>query len=228
MNRGVYVTGTDTGAGKSLAAATLLAALNAHGARAVGMKPVASGCESTPAGLHNADAELLIAHGTGAPAYADVNPYAFAEPIAPHIAAADAGTEITLPRIEAAYAALSAQASFVVVEGVGGWMAPLGPHLMQANLARALRLPAILVVGLRLGCLNHALLTARAIRADGVELMGWIASSVDAAMARREDNLATLRERLGAPCLGVLPYAETADPAALAVHLAAARDLLLG
>lgn len=226
MSHAVYVTGTDTGVGKSLAAAALLAAFNARGVRAVGMKPVASGCERTPAGLHNADAELLIAHSAGAPAYADVNPYAFADPIAPHLAAADTGIEIDLARIEAAFAALSTNAQFLVVEGVGGWMAPLGPRLMQADLVRALRLPVILVVGLRLGCLNHALLSARAIRADGAELIGWVGSSVDAQMARREDNLATLRERLSVPCLGVLAHSAAPDPTALAVHLAAARDLL--
>jgi dethiobiotin synthetase len=228
MSRAVYVTGTDTGAGKSFAAATLLAALNANGVRAAGMKPVASGCEWTPSGLRNADAELLIAHSAGAPAYADVNPYAFADPIAPHLAAADAGIVIDRARIATAFAALSANARFLVVEGVGGWMTPLGSQLMQADLVRTLRLPVILVVGLRLGCLNHALLSARAIRADGAELIGWIASSVDAQMARREDNLATLRERLDAPCLGVLPHAAAPDPAALAAHLGAACDLLLG
>jgi len=228
MSRAVYITGTDTGVGKSLAAATLLAALNANGVRAVGMKPVASGCERTPAGLRNADAELLIAHSAGAPTYADVNPYAFADPIAPHLAAADAGVAIELSRIDAAFAALSTDAQFIVVEGVGGWMAPLGPRLMQADLVRALHLPVILVVGLRLGCLNHALLSARAIRADGAELTGWIASSVDAQMARREDNLATLRERLEAPCLGVLPHSAAPDPAALAVHLGNVCDRLLG
>ncbi|WP_347261891.1 dethiobiotin synthase [Rudaea sp.] len=226
MSRAVYITGTDTGAGKSVAAATLLAALNANGVRTVGMKPVASGCERTAAGLRNADAELLIAHSAGAPAYANVNPYAFADPIAPHLAAAKAGIEIDLTRIDAAFAALSTNAQFAVVEGVGGWMAPLGPRLMQADLVRALHLPVILVVGLRLGCLNHALLSARAIRADGAELAGWIASGVDTQMARREDNLATLRERLGAPCLGVLPYAAAPDPAVLAPHLVAASSLL--
>jgi dethiobiotin synthetase len=228
MSRAVYITGTDTGVGKSLAAATLLAALNANGVCAVGMKPVASGCERTPAGLRNADAELLIAHSAGAPAYANVNPYAFADPIAPHLAVADEGVAIELPRIRAAFAALSTNAQFIVVEGVGGWMAPLGPRLMQADLVRALHLPVILVVGLRLGCLNHALLSARAIRADGAELTGWIASSVDAQMARREDNLATLRERLEAPCLGVLPHSTAPDPAALAVHLGNVCDRLLG
>jgi len=227
MTRAVYVTGTDTGAGKSLAAAALLAALNARGARAVGMKPVASGCEATRAGLRNADAELLIAHSSGKPAYADVNPYAFADPIAPHLAAADAGIDIELARIRTAFATLSADANFVVVEGVGGWMAPLGPQLMQADLVRALGLPVILVVGLRLGCLNHALLSARAIRADGAALIGWIGSAVDAQMARREDNLATLQKRLDAPCLGVLPHFDAPDPTALAAHLAANLDRLM-
>jgi len=227
MSHAVYVTGTDTGVGKSLAAATLLAALNANGVRAIGMKPVASGCERTPTGLRNADAELLIAHSAGAPAYADVNPYAFADPIAPHLAAADAGIEIELSRIDAAFAALSTNVQFLVVEGVGGWMAPLGPQLMQVDLVRALHLPVILVVGLRLGCLNHALLSARAIRADGAELTGWIASSVDAQMARPEDNLATLRERLEAPCLGVLPYSAAPDPIVLAAHLGPACNHLL-
>jgi dethiobiotin synthetase len=191
------------------------------------MKPVASGCAHTPTGLRNADAELLIAHSTGAPAYADVNPYAFVDPIAPHLAAADAGVLIECTRIQSAFSALSVAADFVVVEGVGGWMAPLGSPLMQADLARTLHLPVILVVGLRLGCINHALLSARAIRADGAELIGWIGSSVDAQMARREDNLATLRERLAAPCLGVLPHADEPDPNRLAVHLAAACARLL-
>ena len=228
MSHAVYITGTDTGIGKSLTAATLLAALNAQDVRAVGMKPVASGCESTRDGLRNADAELLLAHSAGAPVYADINPYAFADPIAPHLAAADAGIEIDLARIGEAYARLSAKADATVVEGVGGWMAPLGADLMQDDLVRALHLPVILVVGLRLGCLNHALLSARAIRADGADLIGWIGSGVDAQMARREDNLATLHERLGAPCLGVLPHAEVPDPRTLAAHLGAACRRLLG
>ena len=227
MTRGVFITGTDTGVGKTLVAASLLAALNARGVRAVGMKPVASGCRSTPQGLRNADAELLVAqHSVCAPEYALVNPYAFAEPIAPHLAAADAGIEIEPERIATAFAALSAMSPLVVVEGVGGWMAPLGPTLMQADLARALRLPVILVVGLRLGCLNHALLSARAIRADGCQLAGWIGSCVDADMLRLDDNLATLRTRLGAPCLGVLAHTDTPDPAVLAAHLDAACDWL--
>ncbi|HEY8009675.1 MAG TPA: dethiobiotin synthase [Rudaea sp.] len=226
MNRGVYITGTDTGVGKTVVAASLLAALNALGVRALGMKPVASGCAITPRGLRNSDAQLLIAHSAGAPEYALVNPYAFADPIAPHLAAADAGIEIEIGRIGAAFDALSTMSQFTVVEGVGGWMAPLGPVLMQSALAQVLRVPVILVVGLRLGCLNHALLSARAIQADGCELLGWVGNCIDADMLRVDDNLATLRARLGSPCLGVLPYSERADASELATHLDAACDWL--
>lgn len=215
--RNVFITGTDTGVGKTLAAASLVAALNARGARAAGMKPVASGSAATAHGLRNADAELLLAHSVrradGATLdYAQVNPYAFADPIAPHLAARDAGVAIALDPIMAALAALTAQADCVVVEGVGGWMAPLGAELMQADLARTAQLPVILVVGLRLGCINHALLSARAIRADGCELLGWIGSTIDPTMQRYEDNIDTLRERIRAPCLGVLPHMDVSEP----------------
>ena len=228
MTRSVYITGTDTGIGKTLVSAGLLAALNAAGVRAVGMKPVASGCERTQAGLRNADALALIAQSAGEPDYALVNPYAFAEPIAPHIAAADAGVTIAIDAIASAYAQLAATATSVVVEGVGGWMAPLGGELMQRDVVRRLRLPVILVVGLRLGCINHALLSARAIVDDGCEFAGWIGNRVDPAMLRAEDNLATLKARFDAPCLAVLPFALVTDPTALAPHLAAARDHLRG
>lgn len=227
--RGVYVTGTDTGVGKSVTTAALLAALNAAGVRAIGMKPVASGSEATPQGLRNADAELLRTHSAGTPAYADVNPCTLVPPIAPHIAAHEAGVSIALPPLRAAYARLAADADRVLVEGVGGWMAPLAcapfqGDLMQADLARALGLPVILVVGLRLGCLNHALLSARAIAADGCRLVGWIGNRIDAHMLRAGENLATLRALLPAPCLGVLPHRGDAESAVdeLAPALAAA------
>lgn len=231
MTFGAYITGTDTGVGKTLVAASLVAALNARGVRAAGMKPVASGSAASAHGLRNADAELLLAHSArrenGAPFdYAQINPYAFADPIAPHLAAADAGIAIALEPIIAAYETLAFATQCVVVEGVGGWMAPLGAQTMQADLVRALRLPVVLVVGLRLGCINHALLSARAISADGCKLLGWIGSTVDAQMLRREDNIATLRERIAAPCLGVLPHVDAADPmravATLVPHLSAA------
>ena len=218
MSGGVFITGTDTGVGKTLVSATLLAALNAAGCNAVGMKPVASGCSETADGLRNDDAERLIAHSAGSLDYRLVNPYALATPIAPHLAAADAGTQIRLDPIVAGFAALSTNADCVVVEGVGGWAVPLSPTLMQADLVRALQLPVVLVVGLRLGCINHALLSARAIQNDGCTLIGWIGNGIDPAMARLDDNIATLRARLPAPLLGVLP-ASAAEPRALAAYL---------
>ena len=216
---GFFVTGTDTGVGKSLVSATLLCALREAGIRAVGMKPVASGCEVTPEGLRNADAQLLRQHSDGAPDYDDVNPYAFAPAIAPHIAAAEAGVEIGIASIDAAFARLRLAADFVVMEGVGGWMAPLSGSLMQADLARRFELPAVLVVGLRLGCINHALLSARSILADGCRLVGWIGNTIDPTMERVQENRDTLEARLAVPCLGVLPYSPATDPQALASHL---------
>ena len=215
----LYVTGTDTGIGKTLASCALLHALRGHGLRAAGMKPVASGCERLDAEWRNADALALQAAGEPGVAYADINPFALEHPLAPELAARDAGIEVTLPPILDAHARLAMRVDALVVEGVGGWAAPLSASLMQADLVRALRLPVVLVVGLRLGCLNHALLSARAIAADGAHLAGWIASHVDPDMARVEDNIEMLRARLPAPCWGVLPHAPDADPVAMARHL---------
>ena len=215
----VYVTGTDTGIGKTLASCTLLHALRAHGLRAAGMKPVASGCERIDGEWRNADALALQAAGEPGIAYADINPYALEHPLAPELAARDAGIELTLRPILDAYARLADRADALIVEGVGGWAAPLSASLMQADLVRALQLPVVLVVGLRLGCLNHAWLSARAIAADGIHLAGWIASHVDPEMQRVEDNLAMLRERMPGSCWGVLPHAPDADPVAMARHL---------
>jgi len=226
MNAAVFITGTDTGIGKSLVAASLLRALQAQGLRALGMKPIASGCTMTTQGLRNDDAELLRTHGSGAPDYALVNPYALPEAIAPHLAAAHAGVAIRLDPIVAAFAALSTMSQCVMVEGVGGWAVPLSDTLMQADLVRALRLPVILVVGLRLGCINHALLSARAIAQDGCELIGWIGSQVDPAMLCLDENLATLRERLPAPCLGVLPHVSAPEPRELAPLVRGAVDAI--
>jgi dethiobiotin synthetase len=183
------------------------------------MKPVASGCAPTARGLRNADAELLIAHSAGNPDYALVNPYALPEPVAPHLAARSAGVEIRLEPIVAAFAALCTNSDIVVVEGVGGWAVPLSHSVMQADLVSALDLPVVLVVGLRLGCINHALLSARAIAADGCRLLGWIGNCIDPAMARADDNIQTLRERLPAPCLGVLLFEDNPDPGHLAAYL---------
>ena len=212
----VFVTGTDTGIGKTHASVALLHAHRAHARSAIGMKPVASGCRMTADGLRNEDAEALIAASDPAPAYALCNPFAFERAIAPHIAARDAGVEIALPPIVAAFRELASRADRVVVEGVGGWSVPLSDSLMQADLVRALDIPVVLVVGIRLGCINHALLSARAIVADGCTLVGWIANRIDPGMAVADANIATLRERLGVPLLGDLAHGARADAASLA------------
>jgi dethiobiotin synthetase len=219
LGHGCYVTGTDTGIGKTLASSALLFALRERGLRAVGMKPVASGCEATPDGWRNEDALALQAASDPVPAYADINPYALPLPLAPELAARDAGIEIELATLLSAHARLNARAGRVVVEGVGGWDAPLSASLRQADLVRALTLPVVLVVGLRLGCLNHAILSARAIAADGCQLIGWIGNAIDPDMARREDQRAMLQARIQAPCMGWLPHADGAEPRAFSRYL---------
>ncbi|QDQ74799.1 dethiobiotin synthase [Pseudoluteimonas lycopersici] len=210
---GFYVSGTDTGIGKTHSSAALLHSLRARGMRAVGMKPVASGCERIDGAWKNEDALALIEASDPRPIYADCNPFALPLPLAPELAARDAGVEVELQSILDAHARLAASADVVVVEGVGGWAAPLSAELMQADLVRALGLPVVLVVGLRLGCLNHALLSARAIAADGCRLVGWIANAIDPDMDAVEDNIAMLATRLQAPCWGRLPFDPAADAA---------------
>lgn len=212
----IYVTGTDTGIGKTRVACRLATSLCAQGVRVAAMKPVASGCRTTPDGLRNEDAEALLAAADRTVAYADVNPYAFADPIAPHLAAADAGVHIDLAVITAAHARLAADAEASIVEGVGGWAAPLGDGLEQADLVRALDLDVVLVVGLRLGCISHARLTAAAIAAGRCRLVGWIANRIDPAMDRADDNIATLGKLLDAPLLGIVAHGDTTVDAALA------------
>jgi dethiobiotin synthetase len=197
-----FVTGTDTEVGKTVAAAGLLRALARAGHGAVGMKPVAAGIEDG----RYADVERHRAAGNrAAPAHL-VNPYAFEPPIAPHIAAALAGTEIRLDRIVAVHRELAALADVVVVEGAGGFMIPLNDRETSADLAVALGVPVILVVGMRLGCLNHALLTQEAIRARGLAFAGWIANVIAPGMPHLDRNVETLVERLRAPLLGVIPH----------------------
>ncbi|HET7924443.1 MAG TPA: dethiobiotin synthase [Rhodanobacteraceae bacterium] len=222
---GVFVTGTDTGIGKTRASVALVRAERACGRRAIGMKPVASGCRETPEGLRNEDAEALIAASDPVPPYALCNPYALVPPIAPHIAAREAGIAIALEPIVDAYGALAEMTDRVVVEGVGGWSVPLSDASMQSDLVRALDVPVVLVVGLRLGCINHALLSARAIVADGCALAGWIANRIDADMARGDENLGTLRSRIDAPLLGVLAHASALRDADVEALAAAARAL---
>ena len=218
--RALFVAGTDTGIGKTHAACTLIHALRHRGLRACGMKPVASGCLETPEGRRSEDALALQEAGGGQLAYAAINPVALREPLSPHLAARLEGLTIAMPPLRAAFDRLCSTHDTVVVEGVGGWMVPLAPKLLASAIPREWQLPVVLVVGLRLGCLNHALLSARAILDDGCRLAGWIGNRIDPAMAALEDNLETLRESLPAPCLGVLPHGVAPSQAARLLDLA--------
>ncbi len=216
---GIFVTGTDTGCGKTAISLGLMAALQSRGLSVLGMKPVASGCVLEPRGLRNADAQELRNQGSSREPYERINPYAFAPPIAPHLAAREAGIEISLTTIVSAYLELRAKANLVVVEGVGGWRVPLGPDFSLSDLPPALELPVILVVGLRLGCINHALLTAESIQAGGANLVGWIANQIDPDMLAPDANLATLADLIEAPCLGIVPWLTQAEPEQVAGYL---------
>lgn len=208
---GVFVTGTDTGVGKTVAACALLRALSARGLRAVGMKPVASGIAAGAA--CNDDVARLAAAGNVEAPLETRNPYAFAPAIAPHLAAREAGVAIDLARIEAAYRDLARRADRVIVEGAGGALAPLDDERDMLDIARIIALPVLLVVGVRLGCLNHALLTALAIRARGLDLVGWIANTIEPELPRLVENLETLDRRLAAPRVATLAWSAAAAPA---------------
>jgi dethiobiotin synthetase len=211
MRRDFFVTGTDTGVGKTLASAALLRAWRRRGRSVAGMKPVASGSMMTSAGLRNEDALALQAESSLAWDYETVNPYAFEPPVAPHIAASEAGTEVRLEKILHIFQKLKNASERVVVEGAGGFLVPLGPQHSFADLPRALGLEVILVVGLRLGCLNHAFLTAEAVAARELPLAGWIGNLVDPGFGRIEQNLESLHAGIPAPCLGVIPHLPDPD-----------------
>ncbi len=204
MTRGVFIAGTDTGIGKTRVAVALLRALAAAGITAAGMKPVAAGFE--PGGRMNADVTALAAADGLALPDELRNPYAFEPAIAPHLAARDVGLVIDLERIAQAFNRIAAPGRYVVVEAAGGVAVPLGRHADMLDVPGRLELPVLLVVGMRLGCLNHALLSAQAIRARGLVLAGWVANCVDPAMARGDDNVAALVERLGSPPLADLRW----------------------
>ena len=216
---GIFVTGTDTGVGKSLVSAALLHALSRHHPRVVGMKPIAAGTEWVNGVLANDDVLALRAASTiTVPADLD-NPVLLDDPVSPHIAAARAGLTVDVAHIADCYRALAALADAVVVEGAGGFMVPLSLDETGADLAAALGLPMVLVVGLRLGCLNHALLTAQAIRAQGLTLAGWVANHVEPTMLAQGENIAFLAERLRAPLLATITFLTDADPRQIEFHL---------
>ncbi len=202
MVAGYFITGTDTGIGKTVVSCALLHAFAAHGKMVAGMKPVAAGCED---GKWD-DVEKLLAASNIEISRQQLNPYALNPPLAPHIAAKQASIEIDLSVIQQAYHALSNQAEVVIVEGVGGFLVPLNARQDGADLTQALGLPVILVVGMRLGCLNHALLTAKAIQTAGLSLVGWVANCIDPQMLALEENISALAQRIDCPLLGVVPF----------------------
>ncbi|MBL0143390.1 MAG: dethiobiotin synthase [Betaproteobacteria bacterium] len=220
MTRGIFVTGTDTGVGKTLAACALVHALRSRGLRVAPMKPVAAGAVLRNGVWANEDTLALAdAAGTDAPTLDAITPILLREPIAPHIAAAREGRTIDLALLVEAHRRLAAQADFTVVEGVGGFLVPLGPSLDTRNLASGLGLPVVLVVGLRLGCLNHALLTAGSIERTRLPFAGWIANAIDPDMKGADENIVALAERLPAPLIGRLPFLPGADARELAARL---------
>ena len=206
MTERYFVTGTDTEVGKTVASTALLQAARLQGKITAGYKPVASGSEMTPEGLRNSDALALSRHSTLELAYSAVNPYTFAEPTSPHIISADEGRAIEFSRLSAGLRTLESQAEWVLVEGAGGWFTPLSETQTFADWVRAEQLPVILVVGVKLGCINHAMLTAQAVQQAGLTLAGWIANDVVAPGKRHQAYLETLRRVLPAPFLGEIPW----------------------
>lgn len=228
-SRGVFITGTDTEVGKTFVAVGIIQALVREGLRVAVMKPVAAGADPTPQGLRNADAlQLMRAANVDAP-YERVNPYCFPLPASPHIAARSAGIDVDLAVIKRHFEILAGDpdTDVVVVEGAGGWLAPINDSETMADIARALNLPVVLVVGLRLGCLNHALLTAQGIEASGLKLAGWIANHVQPRFEHADENVALLTRRLRAPLLASVAFDASAEaPAFSSASAARLRDAL--
>lgn len=206
MTERYFVTGTDTEVGKTVASSALLQAANRAGYRSAGYKPVASGSDMTADGLRNSDALALQQNSGVALSYAEVNPYTFAEPTSPHIVSEDEGRPIEATTLSAGLEILTQKADWVLIEGAGGWFTPLSSTYSFADWVQAERLPVILVVGVKLGCINHALLTAQAVKQAGLSLVGWIANDVIPQGSRHAEYMATLTRLLPAPLLGEIPY----------------------
>ncbi len=227
MAQAFFITGTDTDAGKTSVAAGLLCAAKQQGCSTLAMKPVASGCDMSAEGLRNSDALALIAQSTVQLPYTQINPYAFAPAIAPHIAAQEAGVELSVAGLyRVAQLVLQQQADLTVIEGAGGWRVPISNTEFLSDFAIALQLPVILVVGVKLGCINHALLSAQAILNDGLELAGWVANVVDPNCARLAENLATLQQLMPAPCLAEVPHLTSASAEHVAEYVKQAQQSL--
>ncbi|RLV58575.1 dethiobiotin synthase [Parashewanella curva] len=216
-----FVTGTDTDSGKTLAASAILVAVNNYARKqnkaisTLGIKPIASGCEQTEKGLRNSDALSLISAMNSEVEYQTVNPIRFEPAIAPHIAAKQVGFDLTADKVEAVFRQIP-QADFTLIEGAGGWRLPLNDNEYLSQVVAKQKLPVILVIGMKLGCLNHAMLTHESILAYGLEIVGWVANHVDPDMLQKQENLAFLKQTIKAPFLGEIPFLEdaTADVAA--------------
>jgi len=217
-----FVTGTDTNVGKTLVAAGLLVVAKNMGFTTAALKPVAAGCEKTDAGLRNSDAVLLQSVITQDLYYEQINPIALETAIAPHIAAQQEKRSLSADRLAGFCRGVLASADVTVVEGAGGWRVPINPRETMADLAKNLQLPVIMVVGVRLGCLNHALLTFEAIVRDGLAVAGWVANCIDVDMSALQENIESLKMRLPVPCLGVVPFLADASPFVLAEYFDAA------
>ncbi len=219
MNQGYFITGTDTDVGKTWISLGIVEALKQQGKKVGVMKPISAGCEKTANGLHNEDAILLQKHSNIEQDYDQINPYAFEPAIAPHIAAADAGVRIDIETLHQQLHTIKQHSDSVVVEGAGGWLVPLNDFQTMADMAKRFELPVILVVGMRLGCLSHALLSVEAIRASGLPLVGWIANQVSTEMNCLDENIKTLQQMIDAPMLGQIPHLEWLDAITIAAKI---------
>jgi len=207
-----FIAGTDTDVGKTMIACAFLAQARGQGLTTAAVKPVAAGCINTKDGLRNDDAQQLLAQCTLPLYYEQVNPVAFIDPIAPHIAAQKEGQRMQVDRLVGYTSGVIVQgANLTLVEGAGGWRVPVNEHETLADLAIGLSIPVVLVVGMRLGCINHALLTVEAITRDGLTLAGWVANCVDPEMIELDANIATLKDRISAPMLGLVPSFVSVD-----------------
>lgn len=217
-----FMTGTDTNVGKTLIAAGLLVVAKNKGFTTAALKPVAAGCEKTDAGLRNDDALLLQSVITQKLYYEQINPIALEAAIAPHIAAQQEKRNLSADRLTGFCRGVIGSADVTVVEGAGGWRVPINPRETMADLARNLQLPVIVVVGMRLGCLNHAFLTIEAIVRDGLPVVGWVANCIDAEMPVLQENIESLKMRLPIPCLGIIPFLVDVSPDTVATYFDAA------
>lgn len=210
MQQSFFITGTDTGVGKSWTTVALMQYFKNQGNTVIGMKPIASGCDIVDGMLQNEDALLLQQHASMKVAYTEINCFSFVEPVSPHLAAKNQAVDLQI--IQDSFKKLTNKAEVVIVEGVGGWLVPLNNTDDDIEtLAKKLSIPVIMIVGIRLGCINHARLTYQAIKASGVECAGWIAMCLDSEMLKLEDNIQTIQNSIEMPLLGVLPFSETAD-----------------